>query len=196
MEKIATSLKEIKKEEIDLIIDYLKNGKVIVYPTDTIYGLGCIATDSKAIDKIFKIKKRDKQKPLLILVKSWCMLKKYCYVSKKQDEYLRKVWPGPVSVILKSRGLLPKNLTSGSENIAVRLPSNEILIKIIRQMGVPITSTSVNISGKNNLTNISDVDKYFGRYVPDLIVDAGRISGKSSRLVDLIDINNIKVLRK
>ncbi len=201
---------KIYNEQIDLIVDYLKRGKVIVYPTDTIYGLGCIATDKKAINKIYKIKKRDKSKPLLILVSSLAMVKKYCYVNKKQEEYLKKVWgenpPSPlcqggvigrpVSVILRSRNLLPKELTGGENSIAVRLPKDELLIKIIGQVNLPIVSTSLNISGKKNLTNISEIDKYFSKYKPYLVVDIGELKAKPSKLIDLRDINNIKILRK
>ena len=215
---------KILDKQVELIVRYLKRGKVIVYPTDTIYGLGCIATNKKAINRIYKIKKREKKKPLLILVSSMAMLKKYCYVSKEQEEYLKNVWkqerqfenpPNPpllkggdraVSVILKSRRMLPKELTGGSEDIAVRLPKDELLIKMIGRVKTPIVSTSVNISGKRSLANISQVNKYFiespefpfnkGGILPDLVIDAGEISEKPSKLVDLRDLNNIKVLRK
>jgi L-threonylcarbamoyladenylate synthase len=209
MKIIKIDLKKISRTEVNLIIDYLRQGKVVIYPTDTIYGLGCIATDKKAINKIYKIKKRNKKKPLLILVSSLAMLKRHCYVSRKQEEYLRKVWnnlPQPllgkegsfraVSVILKSRGLLPRNLTGGTDSIAVRLPRNKLLIKIIRQINTPIVSTSLNISGKKNLSNISKIDTYFSRIKPDLAIDVGNLAKKPSKLIDLRDLNNIKVLRK
>ena len=88
--KIRQNIFFVKK--IDLIADFFRRGKVIVYPTDTIYGLGCLATNKKAINKIYKIKKREKKKPLLILVDSLAMAKRYCYVSKEQEKYLRRVW--------------------------------------------------------------------------------------------------------
>ena len=214
MKKIKINLNNTTREEINLVVGYLRRGKVIVCPTDTIYGIGCIATDKGAIDRVYKIKKRNRKEPLLILVGSLAMAKKHCYMNKSQEEYLRKVWTGApklksdfgrpksdfngrsVSVILKSRGLLPKNLTGGADSIAVRLPRNEILSKIIRQIGVPIVSTSVNISGKKNLTNISKIDKYFSKNKPDLVVNIGELSSKPSKIVDLRDISNIKILRK
>ncbi|NIA18408.1 MAG: hypothetical protein GWO79_00840, partial [Actinobacteria bacterium] len=187
MKIIKIDFKKINKEETNLIVDYLNRGKVIVYPTDTIYGIGCIATDRKAINRIYKIKKRDKRKPLLILVSSLAMLKKYCYVSKRQEEYLRNVWmitsqrpfneagalmKNPpshpllkggrmVSVILRSRGVLPKELAGGEDSVAARLPNSEFLVKIIRRANVPIVSTSLNISGRNNLADISEIEQYF-----------------------------------
>lgn len=184
------------KEQVDIVVDYLKRGKVIVYPTDTIYGIGCMATDQKAIDKIYKIKKRDKKKPLLILVNSYAMLKKYCYVSKKQGEYLKKIWPGPVTVILKNKNNLPANLTHEKSELAVRLPNSQLLRKIIKEAMAPLVSTSLNISGEGNLTDVGNVSHYFKNNFPDLIVDAGRIEGKPSKLINLVDINNIIIIRK
>jgi len=221
MKIIKIDSKKPAKAEIDLIVDYLKRGKVIVYPTDTIYGIGCAAADKKAINRIYKIKKRSKKKPLLILVSSLAMAKKYCRINKKQEKYLRKVWagklklksdfghpksdfvagPSPVSVILKSRGVLPKELAGGGDSLAVRLPNSELLVKIIRETGVPIVSTSLNISGKENLTNVGEIGRYFGKKkknnerLPDLAVDAGELASKPSKLIDLTDINNIKILR-
>jgi len=198
MEYLKINLKKIAKDEIDLIVDYFKRGKVIVYPTDTIYGLGGLATDKKAIKKIFKIKGRIEKKPFLILVNSFKMLKKYCWVSRKQEKYLRKTWRGAraVSVILKKKRNLPQELTGGQETVAVRLPKVKFLIKILSGVGQPIVSTSLNKSGQKNLDSVSRLDNYFKKAKPDLIIDAGVIKAKSSRLVDARDIRNIKVLRK
>ena len=241
MKKIKINLKKIKKTEIDLIVDYLNRGKVIAYPTDTIYGLGCLATNKKAINKIYRIKKRDKNLPLLILVSSLSMLKKYCYVSKKQEDYL-SAWTSdvraghrmsrgkPVSFILKGRGLLPNELAKNSSNLAIRLPKNDLLITILKKVNVPIVSTSLNISREKSINNLDNLEKYFknppyppcqgGRTnspfasasrrrdgtppivrrekkteLPDLAVDAGKIINLPSKIIDIIDINNIKILR-
>lgn len=252
MKIIKIDFKRPVKTEVDLIVDYFKRGKIVVYPTDTIYGIGCIATDKRAIDRIYKIKKRDKEKSLLVLVSSLAMAKRYCYVSRKQEEYLRRVWritsssviknpPSPpllkggrpVSVILKSKEVLSKELAGGGDSLAVRLPNNELLVKMIRQVNAPIVSTSLNISGRKNLTNVSKIERYLkkspnppqspqpplsrgrpqggnqspqplntrargnnNKELPDLVVDVGEIKGKPSKLIDLTDINNIKILRK
>ena len=208
MKKIKINLNNITKEQINIIAEYFKRGRVIVYPTDTIYGLGCLATNKKAISKIYEIKQRNKNKPLLILASSFTMIKKYCYVSKRQYEYLQTIWfgppkfskigarPGPVSVILKKRKLLPDELNSGSDSIAARFPKSVFLVKLIKRVGAPIVSTSANISGRKSLSNVDNIEKYFGANKPDLIVDAGKLKRKPSKLIDVRDVDDIKILRK
>ncbi|MDD5031764.1 MAG: L-threonylcarbamoyladenylate synthase [Patescibacteria group bacterium] len=198
MECLKINLKNIIKAEIDLIIDYLKRGKVIVYPTDTIYGLGCLATDKRAIKKIFRIKGREKRKPLLILVSDFKMLKKYCRIGKKQEKYLKNAWKSAraTSVILKKKNNLPRELTGGGKTVAVRLPKMKFLLKILRGTKQPIVSTSLNKSGQRNLDSVRGLDNYFKKEKPDLVIDGGTIKAKPSRLIDLMDIENIKVLRR
>lgn len=193
-----------------MIADYLKRGQVLAYPTDTIYGLGCDALNAEAIKRINKIKGEKRAKPLLILISDFEMLKKYCFVNLEQMEYLKDIWErphpsfslarrgvlGPVTVILKRRPNLPVELTGGLNSIGVRLPDNDFLIKIINGVGLPIVSTSLNKKGEKPLTNVKNLDKHF-KYFPDLVIDAGECKRtKPSRLVDIRDIKNIKVLRK
>jgi len=197
METIKINLSKIKKEEINLIVDFFKSGKTVVYPTDTIYGIGCEATNQKAVNKIFKIKKRSKTQSLLVLVSSISMLKKYTYVSKKQEEYLKKIWPGPVTVILKYRGILAKNVASREESLAVRLPKSKFLTKIIREVGTPIVSTSINISGKESILDPGKIENEFRKEKPDIIINAGILQKKKpSKIIDIRNIDNKIILRK
>ena len=186
----------LEKQEIGLIAGFLKRGKVIVYPTDTIYGLGCSAIDKKAISKIYRIKNRKKNKPLLVLISDFKMLSEYFKVDKKQLAYLRKVWPGKVSVILDKKALLSNDISAGLSSAAVRLPKSQFLTKMIKELGAPIVSTSLNISGEKHLENLDSLVEYFKKQKPDLIIDAGIIKGKPSKLIDLRDAEKIKILRK
>jgi L-threonylcarbamoyladenylate synthase len=196
MKTIIINKNKIKESEINIVHDFLSKGKIIAYPTDTIYGLGCLATDVKAVKKIFKIKRIPKQRSLLMLVKCYQMLKKYCYVNKKQEEYLKKIWPGSVTVILNGKGNLPKEVSSKDGSFGVRLPKNDFLIKLIRKVGVPIISTSLNISGRENVDPSIDLKKYFGKNCPDLVIDSDMQKNKrASKIIDLKDIKNIKILR-
>jgi len=196
--QIKINLKNIKTDEIELIVNFLMRKKIIVYPTDTIYGLGCVATGAKAIKKINKIKQQDSSKSMLVLVSSINMVKRYCYVNRRQAEFLKKNWPGRVTVILPSRHNLPKQLfgKAGKEGgLAVRLPNNKFLIKIINRVHAPIVSTSANIHGQKNVTNVHDIEKIFKKTRPDLVIDAGTLDKKPSRIVDIRNMENIKVIR-
>lgn len=217
MQIIKIDLNKTAEKQIDLIVDYLKRGQVITYPTDTIYGLGCDARDAIAIEKIKKIKNQKDNKPMLVLVSDYEMLKKYCVVDVEQEKYLQKIlWPRginpphpplqggqnqavarrPVTVILENRKNLPDELTGGLDSLAVRLPKNEFLIKIISKAGFPIVSTSLNITGQPPLKNARKLEQYFDE-LPDLAVDAGECKRtKPSRLVDLRDMENIKIIRR
>ncbi|MDO8668207.1 MAG: L-threonylcarbamoyladenylate synthase [bacterium] len=204
MQTIKIDINKIEQEQIDLIVDYLKRGSVIAYPTDTIYGLGCDAGNAEAIEKINKIKGERGNKPFLVLISDFEMLKKYCVVNSEQMEYLKKVWlvptetegSGAVTVILENRKNLPAELTGGLDSLAVRLPKNEFLVKMISAAGFPVVSTSLNKTGEPPLNNAQNLENYFD-YLPDLVIDAGEGRNiKPSRLVDLRDIMNIKILRE
>lgn len=205
MQTIKIDISKIANEQIDLIVDYLKRGQVIAYPTDTIYGLGCDAGNVRAIEKINKIKGERANKPFLVLISDFVMLEKYCVVNSEQMEYLEKVWgeQQPTTVILENRKNLPDELTrplagqaGGLDSLAVRLPKSEFLIKMISTAGFPIVSTSLNKTGQSPLTNAQNLEKYF-EYLPDLVIDAGESENtKPSKLVDLRDVKNIKILRK
>jgi len=212
MQTIKINLDNTTEKEIDLIVDCLKRGQVIAYPTETVYGLGCDARNSEAVKKINRIKGENKKKPLIVLISDFKMLKKYCFVNSLQMEYLKKVWrepnatplaplvrgvkQGPITVILKRRPILPAELTGGLNSLALRLPKSDFLIKMIDRAGFPIVSTSLNKKGEKTLASVKNLEKYF-KYLPDLAIDAGKCKkAKSSRLIDLRDIKNIKVIRK
>jgi L-threonylcarbamoyladenylate synthase len=193
--------KEIKPAIIQLIAGSLKIGQVVVLPTDTIYGLSCLATDGRAIKKIQKLKERDAQKPLLVLIDSIARLKKYTFVSRRQEAMLKKIWFGaarPTTVILRHRGRLPKELTGDSDGLAVRLPKSEFLVKILQVVKQPIVSSSLNLSNQKSIPDLKLLPHYFPKkYLrPDLVVDAGKCRRqKPSRLLDLRDEKKPIVLR-
>jgi L-threonylcarbamoyladenylate synthase len=198
MKEIRINLKKINNNDISLIVKHLKHGIVIAYPTDTIYGLGCLATDEASIKKIIKIKKIKNNRPFIVLMSDMKMVKKFCLVDKEQRMFLDKVWPGPVTVILNCRVNLPNQVINGAKGkktLAVRLPKNDFLIKIIKKAGAPIVSTSLNVVGGEHICRPIDLKKHFKKDLPDLVIDAGVLKGEASRLVDIRDVYNIKILR-
>ncbi len=198
--------RKINKSDLDFIANNFKKEKVVAYPAETIYGLGGIASSEKVIKKIYKLKKRDTSKAFIILVGSFCMLKKYFFVNARQDKFLRTIWPKPfgikrvrpTTVILKSRGILPRILEKDG-SIAVRLPmanqwAREFLIPLIKKIDKPIISTSLNISGQKPINNLKNIAKIFPQI--DLVIDRGKMPPrKASRIIDLMDVENIKIIR-
>jgi L-threonylcarbamoyladenylate synthase len=186
---------------VSLIADSLLAGQVLVLPTDTIYGLSCSADNVRAIKKIYQLKKRDKKKPVLVLVSSLEMAKKYVYLSKQQEELVQGFWSKkefPTTLILKNKNRLPKELVGESDGLAVRLPKSRFLIKIIERLGCPIVSTSLNFSGDKEAMNLSELITYFPKksHRPDLVIDNGpALKSKSSRLIDIRSIKKIEVIR-
>ena len=128
--------------EILKTVQYLKNGGIIIYPSDTIWAIGCDATNSKAINKIFKIKKRDSSSPLICLMNDYQMLNKYVNLTKKNKHFL-ELQKKPTTIIFNK----VKELNFYKNSIAVRIPNDEFCQKLIKEFKKPITSTSVNITG-------------------------------------------------
>jgi L-threonylcarbamoyladenylate synthase len=179
----------------------LKNGQVVVLPADTIYGLSCRADDPRALRRIYKMKRRDPQKPLIVLVASLAMAKKYAVISRRQEEFLRKIWltgTRPTTVILKSSGRLSKESGGSAKSLALRLPKDRFLIKILKAVGNPLVSTSLNLSGRPNITDLKNLADYFPKKLeqPDLVVDRGISRRRPSKLIDFRDESHPLILRR
>lgn len=193
--------KKIKESKLlQTISSKLLAGKVMVLPTDTITGLSARADNRRAINKIFALKKRAEHKPLLVLVSSLRMLKKYCFVNTKQELALKKIWSQarPTSVLLKHKSLLANNLTTKSPYLAARLPKSIFLRKIVRSVGVPLVSTSFNLSGQPPMSASQALKFSVGGLTPDAVLINYKMSTskKASRLVKLEKDAKMEVLRK
>ncbi len=196
MKTIKVDRENLQDSDLVTIVGSLKKGEIVIYPTDTIYGIGCISTNEKTVIDIFKIKNRPMENPMLVLVDCIEMARNYAKISDKQEEYLKTVWPGPVTVILEDNEKLPGVLSFNKKTVAMRLPDNDFLVRIIGALDVPLVSTSVNKTGEKHLTDINNLSYYFNERQPDLVIDAGHLDGKPSKVVDIRDINNILEIRK
>lgn len=177
--------------------DILQKGGVIVYPTDTLYALGANALDISAVEKIFKIKQRPKTKPLPIVVKNIKWVKELAYTYDKEKKILKSVWPGPVTVVLQKRTIVPFTLTGDNSSVAMRIAKHDFVDKLLGKFGYPVTSTSANISGVQPSNKISEVIDKFNdaEFKPDLIIDAGDLpESEPSTILDLTS-DKPKVLR-
>lgn len=199
MEIIKVSPGNFKKT-VEMSAIAIKEGKVLVCPTDTVYGLLADATNEKAIEKLFKIKKRPKEKPIPIFVKDIKIAKQFAKISEGQEKFLKKIWPGKVTAVLKRKNKLPKILFGNKRTIGLRIPNYKLVNDLLEKSNFPLTGTSANISGNSPSTKIQEVIRQFkdkkgpaftgGRRVggvqPDLILDAGNLeSSLPSTVIDL-----------
>ncbi len=182
-------------EEINKIIDVLSKGEIAILPTDTVYGLTGDATSLKAIKLANEIKKREKSQPLLILVSSIDMLKKYTKnISDLELEVINKYWPNKLTVLFEKNDLLSDELTASSPYVGVRMPDNKLLLDIMNKYNKPLLSTSANIHSKDVITKISLLEDEMRDSV-SYIYDAGELSTTASTLIK-IENGKIKILRE
>ncbi len=159
----------------------MKDG-LIVYPTDTLYGLGADALSEEAVQKVFEAKGREYHKPISIAVSDPDMLSAVAYVDDIAEAFINAFLPGPVTLILKARSVLPGLLTAGTGRIGIRYPAHDVALEIISRFDSPITATSANRSGGPDPITVNDA------LVPhDLVIDAGALCGTHSTVIDLID---------
>lgn len=174
----------------------LAAGKILVYPTETFYGLGCAASDGKAIRKIYRIKGREKNKALPFLLADMKMAGKYLKFKPDARKLAKKHWPGPLSLVLPATAAGKKLF--GIKEAGVRVSSNKFATSLVKALGQPLVSTSANLSGRPAAATAVQAIGYFNcrRYKPDLVIDAGRLKkSKGSTFVSLIG-KQPKVLRE
>lgn len=175
------------RSKIDEAVSVLHHDGLIVYPTDTVYGLGCDAFSDNAIHRVYEVKKRLLSNPVSIAVCDLEMALALTLMSDFEQEFIEKFLPGPVTVIVKAGSCLPPILTGGTGYIGIRMPDNEIALKIISEFDAPITSTSANISGGKSPLEFNEITVVY-----DLFVDRGKLPGTPSTVVDL---TNKKIIR-
>ena len=191
MPEVLELTKDNALEVARRVADVVASGGIAVFPTDTVYGIGCDATNADAVDKIYKIKNRPGNKPLQIIVSDIEMLLRYAELTEEQEIFLKKYIPGPFTFVLKQKAYLPASPTLGK--IAVRLPELPFVRMIAEYLGNPIAATSANISGYPAPYSFSDItDRIRGS--SDVCVDGGKTRYKEASTV--VDLVSKKILRK
>ena len=193
MKILKTSIDNFDEGIIDEAINVLADGGVVLYPTDTVYGLGANIFDKKAVKRVFEIKQRSPLKPLSILVSDVDAIDLVAKVSVMQKEVINQHLPGPYTFILKKRNIVPRVVTSGSSLVGVRVPDNEIACRLATIF--PITTTSANLSDDEVLSNPKDILDQLDCEV-DLVIDVGDLaSNHESKVIDLSN-SSPKIIRK
>lgn len=198
MEILKINLHQPDKGIIKRAVAVLAKGGVIVYPTETCYGLAADALNSPAIKKIFKIKKRSPEMPVSVIVASLAKAKKFVRFSSLALKLAKLSQVRPLTLVLPVRRQLPRSLTGGKKFLGIRVSSCLVARMLAKFLGRPITATSANVSGKPECYNAQAVIRQFKnkKWQPDLILDAGQLPLLKPSIVIKVVGDKIEVLRK
>lgn len=193
MKLIQINTENPSKEMLKVAIEALNKGKIIIYPTDTVYGIGANIFDVEAVRNVYSVKKRSFDKPLSVCVSNIDEISKIAHINEDIERNLVKIFPGPFTVILKKKEVVPSIVTSNSDKIGIRIPDNKICMELSSKF--PITTTSANISGKNVQESVDGVLSQLNADI-DIVLDAGICKhGINSTVVDMT-CSPPKILRK
>lgn len=200
--------------QIDKAVKILKQGGIVVYPTDTAYGLAVDATNVEAVRKLYKLKGRKFNKPIHVIVPSSTWLNKIVKLDKSSMKLMNAFFPGPLTVVLplKAKSESWKLLSAGTGTLGIRLPDNKLAIGLVKKFGKPITTTSANLSGKKACYSIEEVKKQFRNNIaassgaprrssqctgePDFYLDGGKLKRVKPSTIVAISNNHVKIIRQ
>ena len=170
---METRILGISEKDIQAAADILKTGGLVGFPTETVYGIGTNGLNEKAVQQLYEVKQRPLNKPISLLVNSIDMIEEIAKdITDIEYQLIKEFFPGPLTIILKKKDIVPNILTANQDTVGIRMPANKIAIKLINYAGVPIATPSANISGRPSGTNIKDIMEDFDGKV-DYFVDGG-----------------------
>ncbi len=185
-----------KKRSVTLAAQVILDGGVIVYPTETIYGLGANALESKVVEKVYTIKERKKSNPILVLIPDRDVLEELALeVPDVAENLMNRFWPGPLTIIFKAAPIVSPILTARSGKIGIRLSSDEFCRELLSICKIPLTSTSANLSGEPNPNSIGMINRRVLNSV-DLIVDGGELTSQTPSTVVDVTKGKIELVRE
>jgi len=194
-------MKLIPEQQIHIseLVQQLKNGAVIVYPTETCYGLGCDATNEEAVKRLFQIKQRQQEKTVLVLMSDVSMAKEYVVWTPKLEELALKYWPGPLTVV--SEALvdgLPQGIIGDDGTLAFRVTSHPLAHDIVELLQKPFVSTSANIARMESPYDIESILQMYSNeeLKPDIVIDAGNLPQRNPSTIVRVLNGNVQVLRQ
>lgn len=193
--KYSNQTNGIKEDEIKEAAQEIKNGKLVLFPTETVYGIGANALDENAVKEIFIAKGRAQDNPLIVHVSSIEMLNSIVKeIGDLERKLIETFWPGPLTIIFKRNEILPNVVTANLDTVAVRMPSNIIAKKLIEYSGLPIAAPSANVSGKPSGTKVEDIIEELDGKV-SYILDGGFVDIGLESTVVKVEGDNINILR-
>lgn len=178
--------KNIDKIEIKKQAEILKKGDTVIFPTETVYGLGANALDEKAVSKIYEAKGRPSDNPLIVHIYDKHQVEELAKdISPKAHVVMDKFWPGPITIILNKKDIVPSRTSGGLDTVAIRMPSNPIAKELLKETNLPIAAPSANISGRPSPTKANHVYEEMNNRVDGIILGGDCTFGLESTVLDL-----------
>jgi len=184
---------KFSKPLIKDIESLIKQGAVGVIPTDTIYGIVCSALNKKSVERVYKIRKRNPLKPVIILIGSLNDLKLFSIKIDKEKKILQSLWPNKISIIFNCLNKKFEYLHRGTKTLAFRMPKDKDLISLLKITG-PLIAPSANLEGRKPARNIKEAQKYFKEDV-DFYIDSGTLESEPSTIISFVN-GKIEIIRK
>jgi len=181
---ISINSKNPQKRLIERVVEVLKRGGLIGYPTDTIYGIGCDLLNKEAIEKIYRLKRHDRKKPLSFICSDLNDISQYARVSNYAYKTMKRLLPGPYTFVLEATKLVPSIAMTKQKTVGIRVPDNRICLSIVERLRHPIISTSVYKADEELYSDPGDIEERFGKQL-DLVIDGGVIIAEHSSVIDL-----------
>ncbi len=169
---------------INKVVEALKAGEIIAYPTDTVYGIGCDLFNKGAIDKVYRIKGKQRNKPLSFICSDLSDISNYAYVQDYAYKIMKRLLPGPYTFILQATKLVPKTVMTKQKTVGIRVPDNNVCLEIIKNLGHPIINTSITRDEDRLFEDADSIREIYGHQLT-YIIDGGRIVAEHSTVVDL-----------
>jgi len=185
----------LNTQVVEQAVSVLQQGGLIIYPTDTVYGIGCDITRKSAIERIYRVKGMQKQKPLSFVCSNIKDISKYAKISTANYRDLRRYLPGPYTFILPGTREAPKALISKQKTVGIRIPDHPLTLEIVKALGNPIISTSVNISEQSFASDPQEFYEYYEDKV-DLLLDSGPTWADLSSVIDMTNDEQPVVIRE
>ena len=188
MEKYLDFRDKIDYSKLKIVGKTIKDGGLVIFPTETVYGIGTNGLDMKAIERLYNVKNRNHNKPINLLVSDIDMAKTVAkYITNLEYKLMESFFPGPFTIILKKKNIVPNILTANKDTIGIRIPDCKITKKLIEYAGCPIATSSANISDNPSVSNVKEIINDFYEKV-DYIIDSGKTNiGIASTIVEVID---------
>jgi L-threonylcarbamoyladenylate synthase len=188
-------VKEVRTKSLFEAVAALRRGDVIVFPTETLYGLGADALNCSAVEKVFELKGRDPNNPFPVLVSDRSMLESLVAdIPPLAETLIARFWPGPLTLVLPARKDIPRALINSAGGIGVRISSHPIALELVIALGRPLTATSANPSGKPGARTIAQARDYFSGKV-EIFVDGGALTSPNASTVAEVINDKLRIIR-